>query len=153
MSAHVTAEQMQELWNGDIREIDRGDDLGVVTKDDLDALMSSTGIEADDVTEDGDPAEHMWEVLAESLNANVPGEPTSSAQATTLQDVAEARVRLDAALAEVEALKQRLGIEGLEDRFHETIRGALATKAPRQAIADEAGLSVPRLYQIRDGRR
>src|SRR5690606_7927423 len=134
MSAHVTAEQMQELWNVDVRETDRGDVLGVVTKDDLDALMSSTGIEADDVTEDGDPAEHMWEVLAESLNANVPGEPTSSAQATTLQDVAEARVRRAAALAEVAALKQRLGIEGLEDRFHETIRGALATKIGRAHV-------------------
>lgn len=153
MSAHVTAEQIQDLWEGHIREIDRGDELGTVTKDDLDALMDSSGIDADDTTDDGDPADHMWEILAGSLNANVPGEPTSSAQATTLQDVGEARAQLDKAHAEIEALKERLGIEDLEARLHETIRRAMATKAPRQAIADEAGLSLPRLYQIRDGRR
>lgn len=137
----VTPEMIRDLWNGNRDEIDRGDDLAVITRDDLDALMRGSGIDADDWTADGHPAEHMWQVLADSVMAS---DDDPSPHNLALQQVAEARERLDQARQE---------ITDLEGELHLAIKAALAAGAPRKAIADEAGLSVPRLYQIRDGRR
>ncbi|MEU6664281.1 hypothetical protein [Streptomyces sp. NPDC046821] len=151
---NVTAEQVKDLYyEGHVTEIDRGDGFSPVTIDDVTALMQSSGITPDDTDEDGNPAEHMWEVLAESLNTNELGRPTSDRQSFALQEVAEARFALDEAERQIAALKEQLDVDAREERLREAIRAALSTKAPRQAIADEARLSIPRLYQIRDGRR
>lgn len=131
-TTRVTAEQVEELYDRDIHEIERGENLTTVTREDVLALMAGD-VDTDD---DGRPTEEMWETIADALNANEPGESTDSKQYLALQNVADTRDRLAVA----------------EQDFHSAIRSAMATKAPRQAIADEAGLSIPRLYQICDGR-
>lgn len=139
MSSIITVEQVRALWNDPIptARIDRGDDYAPVTKDDLAALAS--GLETDD---DGYPLAVQWDVLAEQLNGETPGEPTSGPSATLLDQIAEARHERDRAKAHA------------DDMFTSVIRAAVASRqVPVTAIAAAAHLSRERIYQIRDGRR
>ncbi|WP_327135910.1 hypothetical protein OG311_38070 (plasmid) [Streptomyces sp. NBC_01343] len=125
----VTVKQIKDLWhNGGI--IDRGEDYPPLTQDDLGALDVDTD-------ETGVPLDDMWEVLADQLNSNEPGEPSNDAQRTTLELIEETVQRIHDAEIERDAL----------------IRQAIAERAPVIAIAERAGLSRARVYQIRDGRR
>ena len=138
----ITAKQVRELWDSPnmAAAIDRGDDYAPVTKDDLDALAGQ--IDTDD---DGYPLDGQWEVLADQLNSDVAGGPSSSAG--------------DAVLAELANLRQAMNQR--EDEFfraqedlHDLIRTAVNGKdAPVTSIASAAGYSRERIYQIRDGRR
>lgn len=131
----VTAAEVRDLWDDPSPNaaIDRGEDYAPVTKEDLGALAS--GIDTDD---DGYPLPDQWEVLADQLNSDVPGEPADSAGQDILQEITSARLARDRA----------------EEEFTNLIRSAMAAKrAPVTAMAKAAGLSRERLYQIRDGRR
>lgn len=44
-------------------------------------------------------------------------------------------------------------LEDLGERREDLVRLLMGTSVPRKRIAEAAGLSEPRLYQIRDGRR
>lgn len=132
---NITADQVRNLWNNGGR-IDRGDDHAPITQDDLSAL-----IDAVDTDDHGDPLDTEWEILADQLNGNEPGEPTSGQQHHLLAAVE------DAAAATRDAAKDRT-----EDR-DERIRSAIAAGVPVITIAKRAGLSRARVYQIRDGRR
>lgn len=137
--ARVTTDQVRALWSDPSpnAHIDRGDDYQPVTKADLGAL--SSGIDTDD---DGYPLDDQWEVLADQLNGETPGEPTSTAGDDLLQQIADARTRRDRAKSTA------------DDEFNSAIRAAVASKsAPITAIAAAADLSRERIYQIRDGRR
>lgn len=141
-ATEITTETLQALWSGRIDEIDRGDTHPSVTRDDLVALMSGDGIDDNDWTDDGTPADHMWPVLVEQLS----GDTTDNDPQGTdlLQDVQDAHNRLEQAREEVLRRTEEL---------HDAIRAAMHAGAPRQAISDASGVSIPRLYQIRDGRR
>ncbi|SBW18572.1 hypothetical protein FDG2_0723 [Candidatus Protofrankia californiensis] len=133
MSTTVTADQLRSLWAGRIGRIDRGDDLPPVTQSDLGALASQV-----DTDDDGFPLVGQWEVLADQLNGAAPSETDGSG-------------RQDDAAATVEAAA-RLVDDAMRDR-DEAIRAAINVGVPVSRIAEAAGLSVPRIYQIRDGRR
>ena len=131
----VTAAALRDLWDNPDPDavIDRGDDYAPVTKGALGALAS--GIDTDD---EGYPLDDQWELLADQLTGDVPGEPTDSAGQDILQEITSARLARDQA----------------EDQFGELLRSAMAARrAPVTAMAQAAGLSRERLYQIRDGRR
>ena len=130
----VTTDQLRALWTGPADgRIDRGDDYSPVTQDDLGALAS--GLDTDD---DGIPLdESQWLVLAEQLNGATPGALDSGARERALLVVEDATHVLAGAM---------------DDR-DVAIRAALAVQVPVSRIATAAGLSVPRIYQIRDGRR
>lgn len=55
-------------------------------------------------------------------------------------------------LEDIAARRRRL-VDELDERRDELVRSLLRTSAPRERIAESAGVSVARLYQIRDGRR
>ncbi len=139
MSIIVTAEQVRALWSdpnpGAV--IDRGDGFEPVAKDDLGALAS--GLDTDD---EGYPLDDEWEVLADQLNSEVPGEPASTAGRDLLDEIRDARIERDRVKEEADA------------EFNALIRAAVASKkASVIAIAGAADMSRARIYQIRDGRR
>lgn len=137
MSSSITATQVRELWEdpNPAATIDRGDDRAPVTKDDLGALAS--GLDTDD---DGHPVADQWDVLADQLNSDAPG--TSTAGELLLQQISDARRERD-------RVKKTA-----DDEFNTLIREAEASKlVPVTALAEAAGLSRARIYQIRDGRR
>ncbi|MCO8308787.1 hypothetical protein [Streptomyces sp. RKCA744] len=139
MSTVVTAEQIRILWNSPNPEavIERGSDFEPVTKGDLGALASEL-----DTDDDGYPLDDQWQVIADQLNGNTPGEPASSAGQDLLRQIREAR-------AERDRVK-----DGADDKFNAIIRAAVASrKAPVTSIAEAAEMSRSRIYQIRDGRR
>ena len=127
----ITAEQVRDLWNNGGR-IDRGDDLSPVTQDDLSALIGA--IDTDD---QGNPLDTEWEILADQLNSDEPGEPASGEQE-----------RMLAAVADAAAV-----VRDAEGERNERIRSAIAARVPIIAIGKKANLSRSRIYQIRDGRR
>lgn len=127
----ITTDQVRNLWHEGGR-IDRGDDLPPVTQDDLSAL-----IDAVDTDDQGNPLDTEWEILADQLNSNEEGEPTSGEQDRVLNAVA------DAATA----------IRDAENHRDDLIRQAIAAGVPVIAIGKRADLSRSRVYQIRDGRR
>ena len=139
MSTTITTEQVRDLWDAPnpAAMIDRGGDYEPVTKEDLGVLASDL-----DTDDDGYPLPGQWEVLADQLNSNPPGEPTSTSGATLLQQIADARGNRDQVKARADA------------EFNDLIRAGVASKkAPVAAIAAAAGLSPARVYQIRDRRR
>ncbi|MFB7899920.1 MULTISPECIES: hypothetical protein [Actinomycetes] len=139
MSTTITVEQIRTLWDSanPNATIDRGDDFEPVTKDDLGALASEL-----DTDDDGYPLADQWQLLADQLNGETPGEPTSTTGDDILQEIREAR-------AERDRVKS-----AADDQFNAVIRAAVASKmAPVIAIADAADMSRARIYQIRDGRR
>ncbi|MFE1361297.1 hypothetical protein [Streptomyces harbinensis] len=139
MSHIVTAEQIRTLWDSPNPNaaLDRGAHFEPLTKDDLGALASEV-----DTDDDGYPLDNQWQLLADQINGNEPGEPTSTAGDDLLQEISEAR-------AERDRVKT-----AADDQFNELLRAAVASKrAPVTAIASAAKLSRERIYQIRDGRR
>lgn len=142
MSDIITADQIRELWDdpNENAVIDRGDDYAPVPKADLGALASE--IDTDD---EGRPLDDQWDVLADQLNSWAPGEPTNTQTADVLQEIIDARRRLDQAqAADADAATE----------FNNIIRAAVRDrKAAVTAIAAAAGLSRERIYQIRDRRR
>lgn len=128
----ITGQQIKDLWHNGGR-IDRGDDYSPVTEEDLQLLMCGD-VDTDD---QGVPLEPMWEVLADQLNGEEPGEPTGPRQEELLEDIADA-VR---------------SVHYYEEERDALIRSAVADRVPVTAIAEKAGLSRARIYQIRDGRR
>jgi hypothetical protein len=139
MPTVVTAEQIRTLWNSPNPEavIERGDDFEPVTKADLVALASDL-----DTDDEGYPLDDQWHVIADQLNGNTPGEPTSSAGHDLLQHIRDARVERDRVKTEADS------------EFNAIIRAAVASgQVPIIAIAHAADMSRSRIYQIRDGRR
>lgn len=135
----ITPEQIRTLWDSPNPNatIDRGDDLEPVTKDDLGALASAL-----DTDDEGHPLHDQWQILADQLNTNTLGEPTSTTGHLLLQEISDARIERDRVKADADA------------EFNAIIRAAVASKrAPVTAIAAAAQLSRERIYQIRDGRR
>ncbi|MEV7599850.1 hypothetical protein AB0O91_20950 [Kitasatospora sp. NPDC089797] len=135
MSALVTPRQIRAAF-ANRSTIDRGDDLAPVTYDDIATLLGE--FDADDF---GDYSNADWQVIADQLNSDIPGEPADSAQAVALQQVEEARQYRDRVVAQA------------TEELADSIRHALAVKAPVTSIAARADLSRERIYQIRDGRR
>lgn len=127
----VTVDQLKTLWT-DGRPIPRGPEHSPVTQGDLRAL--TTGLDLD---EHGQPGDGDWEALADQINGIPPGAVTDDTQADALEDVEEA-VR---------------GLTAAGDRRDRAIRTAVAAGVPVVRIAAAADLSIPRIYQIRDGRR
>ncbi|MFE1413472.1 hypothetical protein ACFW6F_22140 [Streptomyces sp. NPDC058746] len=127
------------LWNSPnpAAIIERGNDFEPVTKDDLGALASAL-----DTDDEGYPLDDQRQVLADQLNNAAPGVPASTSGDDLLQEIRDARAERDRVKAEA------------DDQFNAVIRAAVASKkAPVTAIADSAGMSRARIYQIRDGRR
>jgi len=154
MASVVTIDDLKELWSGAIIQINRGDEYAPITQEDLYAVAN--GLDVDD---DGNPADNgQWEVLADQFNSVEPGETTSSAQDIALQEIAAARRRHETAKTELAATKDDLAsarqyVGDTKTELDQAITSALAAGAPVASIAAEADLSVPRIYQIRDGRR
>ncbi|WP_282790905.1 hypothetical protein [Streptomyces sp. CC224B] len=125
----VTAQQIRDLWkNGG--SIDRGDDYTPVTLEDFEGL----DIDTDD---EGNPTEEMWQVLADQVNSELPGAHAGpTAEGDLLDDIAAAA----------------RAITDAEEHRDSLIRAAIG-RVPVTAIADAAGLTRARIYQIRDGRR
>ena len=135
---NVTIEQIKNLWNNG-GTIDRGDDYAPITQDDLGAL----DIDTDD---NGTPLESEWQVIADQLNSEVEGVPSSSAGQDFLQVVADARLERDKAK------------DAADKKFNDLIRSFMLTEkkdrpASVMAVAAAADMSRERMYQIRDGRR
>ncbi|MEU0393795.1 hypothetical protein ABZ208_13630 [Streptomyces sp. NPDC006208] len=126
----ITAEQIEDLYHGHTSTIDRGDDYNVLRREDVAALVENGDIDTDD---DGVPLDHEWQTLAEALSFQSDDSPRERA----LIAVEDAAARLARA----------------EGERNETIRKALDAGAAVISIANAAGLSRARIYQIRDGRR
>jgi hypothetical protein len=130
IAMNLTIDQIQDLFHGRINEVDRGDDYDVIKREDVLALVDNSDIDVDD---DGNPLEDQWEILAEALS----DAPTDSPR--------------ERALIDVEATANALG--HAEKARDEAIRAAIKAGASVISIANAAGLSRARIYQIRDGRR
>lgn len=61
----ITAEQVERLYSGTIRELDHGDDT--LTHDDVINAWIGMPIGPGDAETDGTPAEHMWAEIAEAM--------------------------------------------------------------------------------------
>ncbi|MBL7487068.1 hypothetical protein [Frankia sp. AgW1.1] len=150
----VTIDDLKELWSGAIVQINRGDEYSPITQEDLYALANGC-----DLDDDGRPEEGDWQVLADQFNSDEPGELTGgSDQHIAVQDLAAARRRLAEVKAEQAATKTRsaslrLAVVDAKDELDQAIQTALNAGVPVTTIAAEADLSVPRIYQICDGRR
>jgi hypothetical protein len=127
---NITTEQIQDLWHGHTTRLDRGDAYPVITRADVAALIEGGDIDTDD---DGVPLDTEWAVLAEALND------------------ADNDAPRERALTEIEDAVRRL-TQAEEDR-NELIVAAINAGASVISIANAAGLTRARIYQIRDGRR
>jgi hypothetical protein len=126
MNATTTAEQIEDLFNhGGSIELASGDTL---TRDQLVQFVEACDIDTD---EDGTPLDSQWQILADVLGAPDPS------------NVGE--------LVAVTAAANR--ITTAEQDRDTAIRAALAAGHSVISIANAAGLSRARIYQIRDGRR
>ena len=122
----ITAEQIESLYNdGGQLELPNGDTL---TRDELVQYVGACDIDTDD---DGTPLDDQWQILADVLGAPDP------ANVSELVDVTAAASRIGKA-------------EAARDK---AIRRALDAGHSAIAVANAAGLSRARIYQIRDGRR
>lgn len=122
----ITAEQIESLYNdGGQLELPNGDTL---TRDELVQYVGACDIDTDD---DGTPLDDQWQILADVLGAPDP------ANVSELVDVTAAASRIGKA-------------EAARDK---AIRRALDAGHSVIAVANAAGLSRARIYQIRDGRR
>ena len=131
----VTVNQIQALWADPSAVIDRGEDAEPVTQDDLSVL----DVDTDD---DGMPLADQWQIMADQINSNVPGEPSSTAGQLVLQEIADARAHRDRVK------------EQADEEFNSLIRAAVVgRRASVIDIALAAGVTRARIYQIRDGRR
>lgn len=132
----ITPDQVKNLWyHGG--QIDRGDDYSPVTIDDLHGL----DIDTDD---DGTPTDDMWQVLADQLNSEQPGEVGGGPGGETYNILQRTLIRLQAAQDTADELK---------DERDDLIRQALAERVPYKALEDLTGLSRGRLDQIRQRTR
>ncbi|WP_152486517.1 hypothetical protein [Nocardiopsis lucentensis] len=61
----MTADQIESLYNGRIRELDYAGHT--LTRADVDDAWLDMAIGPGDTDEDGCPAEHMWQQLAEAM--------------------------------------------------------------------------------------
>lgn len=123
----ITAEQIENLFNnrGGNLELADGDTF---TRDDLVQFIDACDIDTDD---DGTPLEGQWQLLAEVLGAP---DPSNTSE-----------------LVAVTAASYRLRVA--EKERDESIRIAIEAGHSVIGIANSAGLSRSRVYQIRDGRR
>ena len=141
MSHMITAEQVRELWEAlsPTAEINRGDGLAPVTKDDLAALAGQI-----DTDNEGAPLDDQWEVLADQLNADESW-PVTGPAADVLDAIEDARRYRDQVKAHA------------DEQFNSLIRSAMLNlKTTKVKVADlekASGVTRSRLYQIRDGRR
>ncbi|MEV6818456.1 hypothetical protein AB0M72_06845 [Nocardiopsis dassonvillei] len=127
----VTPDQLRALWHGTINRLDRGPEYTLLTRLNVDALMRGTGVGAEDW--DGEnPAEHMWQVLAEVLSDSGHMEATDSHQTQALYRVSEAT-------------------DGGYPRLDEAIKSALAVGCAVAEIAAEAGVDEGTVLALRDG--
>lgn len=126
----ITADQIEDLFHGHITRIDRGDEYDVITRDDVLALIDTGDLDLED---DGTPTTESWEILADALSGDTTDGPRDRAL-TAVEDASRA-------LAEAEQERD------------EAIRTAVKAGVSVISIANAAGLSRARIYQIRDGRR
>lgn len=126
----VTAQQIKNLWTNGGR-IDRGDNYSPIILADFEGLDFDTD-------DDGTPTEESWQILADQLNSEVPGAHPGPTPRGDLLD-------------EISAAAQAITEE--EQRRDQLIRQAVTNRIAVTAIAEAAGLSRARVYQIRDGRR
>lgn len=90
-----------------------------------------------------------WRVQVwDGADADTGTEPT----AEWVRPEAEVADELMTVLTEVTARRTEL-IEQMDAQRDSLVRDLMQTRASRERIAAAAGVSVPRLYQIRDGRR
>lgn len=123
---NITAETIEDLYNhGASIELPNGDTL---TRDELIQYIDACEI---DTATDGTPLDSQWQILADVLGAP---DPSDLGEITNIVAAAH---RISAA----------------EKDRDDAIRRAVAAGHQVTAIANAAGLSRARIYQIRDGRR
>ncbi|MFE1272056.1 hypothetical protein [Streptomyces sp. NPDC058758] len=124
---NITAEQIEDLFHnrGSSLELADGDTF---TRDDLVTYIDACDIDTDD---DGTPLDDQWQLLADVLGAPDPSNTNE--------------------LANVTATAHQLKLA--EQKRDDAIRAAINAGHSVIGIANAAGLSRARIYQIRDGRR
>lgn len=127
---NITADQIQDLFHGHTRQINRGDNYDVINRTDVLALVNNCDIDVDD---DGTPLDDQWEILADALS-DAPTDGPRERALTAVEDAARA-------------------LKSAEQDRDEAIRAAITAGASVISIAAAADLSRARIYQIRDGRR
>lgn len=123
----ISAEQIENLFNnrGGSLDLANGD---VFTRDDLVQYIDACDIDTD---ENGTPLDDQWQLLAEVLGAP---DPSNMSELTAVTSAAH-QLKL------------------AEQKRDEAIRAAINAGHSAINIANCAGLSRARIYQIRDRRR
>lgn len=123
----VDEPQLRALWTGARPDIDRGDHLPPVTRADVETLISTGALSAEDRCDDDTPADHMWQVLADQFNSET-YTPTGK-QEGAYQNLRETAARLNR--DELDPDSQR--------EYTSALSAAVNSGLPRSWVAEATG--------------